>query len=417
MILFYLLISAMPLVRHPLWEKFVSDFTVIKYLGSGCLLYALAHGLVARERIPLGESPQVRWTALLVGWAVISFVTQGPPLGWQLSPLMSYFSFFLLIFITMKIVDTPKRLFYVLWAFIASLALASLYVIREWQKYHAVYANFRPGWVTGDPNYYTASVLLGIPLALVLSRELESRLQRTALLGATFIVLAGMALAASRGGLLGLIAGIAFLARRRRRLFRWALIGGILLAPAMFWRTSPLERLLHPTASDQKAANSRLKLWQAGLQMVRDHPLAGIGLGNFKFKVQKYAAHNANLDHIAHNAYLEIAAEMGLPALLLYLLILFSAWRDLDRAARLENLPGWMKTSAEGLQAGLLSFCVAQVFLSAQYTKMLWLVIALSACMPTLCRIALAESAEPEQPAPALRPAAPELEAAFIRAE
>ncbi len=406
MILFYLLISAMPLTRHPLWEKFVSDFTVIKYIGSACLLYAIAHGMVARERAPLGESWQMRCTALLVAWAVISYGIQGPPIGWALSPLMSYFSFLILLFVTLKIVDTPRRLRHVLWAFIASLSLASLYVIREWQKYHALYAYFRPGWVTGDPNYYTASVLLGIPLALVLARELDSRWQRLAMFGAAIVLLLGTALAASRGGLLGLLAGVIFLARRRRRLLRWALVAALLLPPALFWRSSPLERLLHPTVSDRKAADTRLALWQAGLDMIRRHPLAGIGLGNFKYEVQQYAPGNANLDHIAHNAYIEIAAEMGLPALFVYLWILFAGWQSLGRAARMEELPGWMSASARGLQAGLLSFSVSQFFLSAQYTKMLWLVIALSACMPMLCRVALAEAAAAAEAAEASAPEA-----------
>lgn len=404
MILFYLLISAMPLTRHPLWEKFVSSFTVIKYMGSGCLLYALVHMLVARNRSSMWESPQIRWTALLVAWALVSFVLQGPPLGWALSPLMSYFSFLILIFITLKIVDTPSRFLYVLWAFIASLSLASLYVIREWQKYHAIYADFRPGWVTGDPNYFTASVLLGIPLALVFARELPVRWQRIGFGGALAIILIAIALAASRGGLLGLVAGMGYLAYRQRQLLRWTLVGALLLPLMLLWPTSPLERLMHPSVSDLKAADTRLALWHAGANMIRQHPLTGIGLGNFKYEVQRYAAGGRNLDHIAHNAYIEIAAEMGLPALLVYLLILYQSWRSLQLAALRDDLPPWMPAAARGLQAGLLSFAVSQCFLSAQYTKMLWLVIALSACLPSLCRIAAQDQAWLQEPAPAPAP-------------
>jgi len=43
-----------------------------------------------------------------------------------------------------------------------------------------------------------------------------------------------------------------------------------------------VKRLWHPTHSEVEAQDNRLVAWTAGLGMIRTHPLAGIGLGNFK---------------------------------------------------------------------------------------------------------------------------------------
>jgi len=69
-------------------------------------------------------------------------------------------------------------------------------------------------------------------------------------------------------------------------------------------------------------AKDRGVIWDAGLQMIRSKPLFGWGYGNyslyagqFQRRVRNYVAANP---HGSHNAYLTIAAELGLPALFLF---------------------------------------------------------------------------------------------------
>ncbi len=323
MLFFYFLISAMPLLRDPLWEHFMSDLTAVKYLGSACLAYALWHLAITHRWPAFMSTPQARWFLFLVLWAAGSYLIYGPHLPWDQSPILSYISFLLLFIITLSIVDNWRRLEHVLWAIIGADALASLYILREWQKYHAVFVDFRPGWVTGDPNYFTASALIGLPLALVFCGAFATRWKRLLAGGAGILMLVAIALAASRGGMLGLGAAVVFLAWRRRRLRLLIALSLLTLPILIVWPNSPLNRLLHPTFSDRQSTDMRLALWQAGMRMIAEHPVTGIGLGNFKFEVQQYAAGHKNLDHIAHNAYMEIAAEMGLPALAAYLLLLY----------------------------------------------------------------------------------------------
>ncbi|MGN6594055.1 MAG: O-antigen ligase family protein [Terriglobales bacterium] len=420
MLLFYILISAMPLVRDPLWEHFMSDLTAVKYLGVACLAYAAWHCTVARRAPAVLGSMPARAMVCLCLWAAVSWLTLGAPIAWDKSPLLSYVSFIILLVITVSVVDSWPRLEHVLWAVILAVGIASLYIVREWQKYRHVYAHFRPGWVTGDPNYFTASALVGLPLALAFCGRHTAGWKRLTAAGCFLLTLVAVALAASRGGLLGLLAMAGWFAWKKRRLTLFVLAATLMLPPLVLWSRSPLNRLLHPSVSDIKSSNTRLALWQAGLKMVEQHPLTGIGLGQFKAEVAQYAAGRKDLDHIAHNTYLALASEMGLPGLLVYALMVGGAALTLARLRRAALAvrppapharpplvfrddeagesdspasahappaaapPPWLADAALGMQGAILGFSVSAIFLSAQYTKLFWLLLAITAATETL---------------------------------
>jgi len=63
---------------------------------------------------------------------------------------------------------------------------------------------------------------------------------------------------------------------------------------------------------------SRFLVWQDTLRMIRDFPLFGVGLGNFEWRFPFYQSETLSLDwNHAHNDYLELAAELGLPVFVL----------------------------------------------------------------------------------------------------
>lgn len=389
MIFFYVLISVMPLTQHPLWSRFVGELTVIKYLGGVCLLYAILYWGIRRTRPPFFHTTQARAFVLLVLLASASFFSADVVVAWELSPLMSYVSFLLLFFLTIVLIDTLQRLRWTLLVAMGSVAFGSLYVLREWQKYHAVYKDFRPGWVVGDPNYFTVSALLCLPLAFYWVVGRRPRWERFFCLGCLIVTLVAVILAASRGGLLGLVAAFMFISWRHPKRVRVLTLAGVILLPLLLVApASPVARLLHPTYSDEESAEARKAIWKAGLRMVREHPLTGVGLGNFKPTVEQYAKAGGTPKKIAHNAYLEIAAEMGLPSLLVFLVVLFGSFLTLKRVHQhaLRSGNPLLQQVAGGMQAGLVAYAVAVFFVSAQYQKLFWLMVFLSMCLPLLER-------------------------------
>lgn len=108
-----------------------------------------------------------------------------------------------------------------------------------------------------------------------------------------------------------------------------------------FWRNQPylvrlvsLVRLESPTNKD----SGRLNLyWKAG-RMIRNHPIFGNGIGSFYLTSVKYAHPNdpyASKPDFAHNVFLQIAVEEGVPIATLFAgLVACILWRGLRRWLR-----------------------------------------------------------------------------------
>lgn len=389
MLIFYLLVSGMPLVNQPLLSHFVEQLTMMKYLGIAALGYAFLH-LALKRAVPGGW-----WGSLAVllaafyGWAAVSYWTKGLPQPWQLSPFLSLTSFVLLFLIVLAVVDTEDRLRWTIYVAIGSVALGSVYVVREWLEFHAVYKNFRPGYVVGDANYFTLSALLCLPLAYFMLLERRPAWERIFLGSSILITLVGVALAASRGGLLGLVVACLFAVwRSRHRLRNTVAICGLMVPILALAPTSSVQRLLHPDYSDIAAEQDRLVVWRAGLQMIMAHPWSGIGLGNFKPEVTRYETGPDKVDSLAHNTYIGTAAELGVPGLALFLALFVGAFFLAGKAVRLAaGEVSMLRQAGLGVQAGLLGAAVGICFLSATTQKLLWLMLFLTPCMARLAQL------------------------------
>lgn len=393
MIVFYFLIFILPLSQHHWWGAIASDLTGIKYIGLVCLPYAIFH-LARRRTLPVFFATwQARLFIALCFIALVSYLAFGRR-AWYLSHSLSYFSFLGFFLITMTVVDSLKRVRWVVLSGIGSIALASAYVVRDWQIYHNIYVDYRPGWIAGDANYFTVDALIFMPVALLLVQQKRPRWQRLFCLGCLAMTLTAVLFSASRGGFIGLMAScLYFLLKSRQRVRNLILVCATITALSLPMHISPVQRLLHPTHSDEEAQNTRLALWSGGWKMIQGHLIFGVGLDNYKFDVGYYVDAAKVLKYetvwrVAHNSYVEIAAELGLPALLIFVGIVISSVRSLERVrqASLKFRDEFLQRVALGLQAGLVGAAVALFFVSGQYQKMFWLAIFLSACLPPLVR-------------------------------
>lgn len=386
MILYYLLVSVMPMILHPLWSGLLGDFTLVKYLGFACFGYAFLYMFV-RDGMPSFFGVwQGRLFPVLAILGMTSSFLFGVGLPFEVSPFMSYLSFLMLFFTTLVVVDSVQRLRWVLLTAIGSVAYASLHVIREWQKYGGMAAGYRPGYVTGDPNYFSVSSLLCIPLAIFLiGRKGQPTWERRFCIASIAITLVAMALAASRGGFLGLTAAALFMVwRSKERQRNLVLISAVILPLMLVTPSSPLKRLLSPDQGDRYAADERLLLTQAGINMVRQHPWTGVGAGNFKPSVRQFG--DVNEEHVAHNTYVSVAAELGLPGLFLFLGIAIATMITLERVRRSskEDGPELIYRAACGMQIGFIAYFIAVYFVTSETHKLYWMMVFLTMLLPQL---------------------------------
>jgi O-antigen ligase len=74
------------------------------------------------------------------------------------------------------------------------------------------------------------------------------------------------------------------------------------------------------------SAQARRELLERGVQVASNHLIIGVGMGN-------YHIYSLN-EHVAHNSYLEISAELGVVGLIAYLVMIFAPWRSLNKIGK-----------------------------------------------------------------------------------
>jgi O-antigen ligase len=172
-----------------------------------------------------------------------------------------------------------------------------------------------------------------------------------------------------------------------RRKFALAAGGLIILAalaiaaPSVTWsRFQQIQVTGRPTTGAEMSTRTRIELWRGGLRMIETHPVFGIGLDQFKSQVGYYNAalyKVSNRNYIAHNTYIHIAAEEGIPILCLFLCMLWLAQKNYRVVRKSGSSSGFAEISV-AMRLGLIAYMIAAFFLSAQLEKTLWVFLPLS---------------------------------------
>jgi O-antigen ligase len=386
--LYYIMLSVFALQNQRIWNmRVVGYLTVIKILGLVVVAWALVYGLGRGRLNALGNR-------VVVLFLLIFLVATRSHLSYFLNndetssaAFNTYLSMLGLMIATMLLVDSRSKVRWALLACWVGVALGGMYVIREFQLYHGLYESFRPGWVVGDPNYYAAGVAVCLPMGLVLL-ELEKRpLLRLLVLGCFGVTGIAFLLTASRGGLVAVGAfGLFAILRVRKWRKRIVAFGIVLFFLLLLYPRSPLYRMLSPGRADRGSTEYHKELVASGLEMILSHPIGGVGLGSFKSESAEGLKGGIRL--IAHNMYIEVAAELGLPALALFLLLIYGSWRNLGQVMLHPDLDSELEQLSLGLQGCLVAFVVAALFISSEYQRYFWLVVFLSAVLKRLVPVA-----------------------------
>ncbi|GAA3458177.1 O-antigen ligase family protein [Saccharothrix longispora] len=231
-----------------------------------------------------------------------------------------------------------------------------------------------------DPNDLAYFLVAALPMLVAL--RAPGRARTAALAVAATTLAAGAAATFSRGGGLALTAAVAWLlARRALPLKALAVAAGALVAVgavAVLLFGPELDRALREkTHVAGTNVDTRELRWQAAARMLAEHPGLGVGPGGFRAGYPA-ASHNAEVDEqspVAHNMYLEVAAELGLPGFALFaaLLALTAVTGERVLRATADPLP------VVAVQASLIAVVVASTFLSQQYYLPLWSLVAVVA--------------------------------------
>ncbi len=236
-----------------------------------------------------------------------------------------------------------------------------------------------------DSNDLAAAMAITIPIAIGVARRERGKRRlfaiAVALLFAAVIIKTG-----SRGGALALVAGALVFALGFDGPRKFYALAGLAALLSVGWVVSPPDfrarmQSLTNVEDDYNytAYGGRKQIWKRGRGYIMEHPLTGVGVGNFPVAEGDYAAQLGRPAKWSapHNAYLQAFAEMGIPGGLIFVAILFAtakrAW------------PMWKQTRSIGewhrpeYLAALAAFAAGGYFLSQAYFYLLFGLCALIA--------------------------------------
>jgi O-antigen ligase len=331
----------------------------------------------------LSARPARLFLVFLAAIAVVA-VAHGTGFQYSISRFLGFLVFLPFVVVAVRSQDDLRRVLQVL---VLSYALILPYGARQMTRF-----GDRFGVALYEPNYLGTIIVLLVPLAFVLASQQRVYQRRWLWMGVGLVLVMEVFLTSSRGAFVGLLAAGMVFVYRRRGVGAALGIVALLLAVLLVVPSELGSRALATIFQDQTAApaglaqsnRAHVALFWAALRMIGENPIVGVGPLNFKELSTLYTG--LDQGNIAHNSFLEIAAEFGLPALAVFLLLVTSAVSTFERASHLggsaegRELAGW----AEGLRAGLIGFLVAGFFISAQYEKVLWLAVFLSVVVGAL---------------------------------
>lgn len=346
-----------------------------------------------------------------ITWALLSLLW-APDLAAGLDVLSRYLLVMALFVIVFTAIRTRRDVAWIVGVFVGGAAITAAYalVVRPATDVDVL----RVTSTVGNPNVLASILVAGLVLALASAAAF--RASPAALIGcltASAFCVGGLFLTGSRSGAIAfasvLVMSVLVAGRRRMQALMLSLVlaVGVTVSFLAFVPSEARDRVTQLSAGQQRLTEGRATLWQVGARIVEDRPVQGVGVGNFQAASRDYVltpglAGRTDLviddPQVAHNVYLQVAAELGIPGLALFLAILGYATLSALKAARRFARSGdtSMELVARAVVIATVAILVTDFFASEQFNKLLWLLLGLG---PAL--LAISERAESEAPAAA----------------
>jgi O-antigen ligase len=410
--LYFIFLFLVPFQEHPvlgaqLFNLGPFPVTPIKLVGLPLVAAAL---LLPRPR-DAAPRPGAAILVLFAAFAMFQILgTTLSSLSFPTADASTLFSFAILMFATSMLICTKNRLQMTIRVIVLVETFASTWLYKQYYIYHWP----RPLGPSADPNYEALSLVMTAPLAIWLTLYEDGVFWRWVGRICAPILAFAVFVSQSRGGLLALFV-MAFLAwtnspHKMRLVVAFAVAGALMLAVAPSQMLKRLEQIQFQGQAETGAevsTRARVELARAGIRMMEKHPVFGVGLGQFKAVEFHYNPLLMVLEenpHIAHNTYVQLGAEGGIPTLALFLAILGVTLATCRSAQKTPGAPEDISALALAFQIGLIGIMVAEIFLTAQYIKEIWVFISLT---PNLYAISLHVAAMNKKTVPAAAAAVP----------
>lgn len=371
---------------------FLASLHPVLLIGGASIFLALF--TPAHRRHPVLAQREVRLVLALAALAIWWTPSSVWPTGSLAFIIGTYSKLLVFVMLIVALATSPRVVRNLIWSVLVGVSLLGIFTIggtsfmsaREYTLARA-YAS-----ATYDPNDVAMIMVCALPLAV--GAMLAHRgLARAPAAAMTMICVLATMMTVSRGGFVGLAfvgmlllfrVGTASLGTRVVALAAMVILLAA-TAPPSYWDV--MSTIWSPSAAEAgyvaRGVYSRMELWQRGIDMFLNNAFTGVGIGMYD-----------NADGLiygrqggwvtAHNSFLQVAVELGVGGLALFLALLIISVRNARLVQRLTLDDGgpqslhWMALATE---LSLYAYMVVGFALSQAYAWMLYFLVGLAAAM------------------------------------
>lgn len=328
-----------------------------------------------------------------------------------LTTLIDYLKDAIIAIVIIMLIQNPTSLRKAIWTLLLTGILMG--TISVYQQLTGNFSNAFSGFATiivdstsgprssgpiGDPNYYAQIMVLLIPFAIDRIWSEKSLILKNIAVWAFLTISMTVMYTYSRGAFLGLIASFIFMAIKRAPRLPAVLLGvAVCLVVFQLLPTTYKTRVAsiidifpdsQTTGTIDRSFQGRTSENLVAWNMFLDHPILGVGLGNYNVYYLEYSRKlgidSRVEDRSAHNLYLETAAERGVLGLSLFVSIIFLTLRQAFQAEQkfkeLGNKP--FADMAMALGVSIFTYLVTAIFLHDAFPRFFWLIVGLAWSLP-----------------------------------
>jgi putative inorganic carbon (hco3(-)) transporter len=386
-----LLFMAVYWARPTDWIPGLSTVPLAKIAAALALVALVLSLSQIRHRLP----PEVGYVFLLIAQLFATAVMSPVWKGGALQTTLDFAKVGLIVFMLVMAVNTAKRLRQLF--FIQAASVAAISAVAVWKG--RLLGTRLEGVLNGNysnPNDLALAIVISLPLCLALLLLSKNNLSKAVWAFAMVVMVYAVFLTGSRGGFLSLAIAAAVclwefgIRGRRPILLALTAVMGVLL-----WVSSGTmlsERLKgtfdsrDDAASAYGSAQQRQELLWRSVEITIAHPLFGVGPGNFQVMSGSW--------HGTHNSYMQMSSEGGVPALILYTLILWCGFKNVSEIKRLVRKKKELGLLVQALQASLSGFVVGSLFASDAFQFFPYFLVAYTRAFLWIAREAASPPAE-----------------------
>ncbi len=207
-------------------------------------------------------------------------------------------------------------------------------------------------------NVLAGALVIILPLLLALALQKSHRLLFIVL----FLFVAGvLVLTQSRGGYLAVAVALPFVVMLRWPRLLYVLLPSLLVAILVVQQLD-LQILLEQLSTDSSVGGweGRLDIWTQSLNALYDFAFTGIGIGTFTIVIPLLYPLRVSIEGYphAHNLFLQIGIDLGIPGLIAYLALLINLFVMLFAILRTQHITALHRTMAIGATGSLVALLV-----------------------------------------------------------